>query len=350
MNTGEFPFTLSDSSGSEFLSGNPTPDTEFSSGGYGFMHSKSNPNSKDLKSLWDNYIITSRDGSDSGGGGTTTTTTTTEGPTDTTTEEPTETETETQTDAPDEQSPYGGSPVSLPGRVQAENFDTGGEGVAYHDTSSGNNGSATYRDTNVDIQPTSDDGGGYNIGWIEDGEWLEYTIDADAADYDISARLAGKNGDARLRVSLNGTQVTTFGVPDTGGWQTWTTNTRGTFSLDGGTRTLRLEMVGGSFNVNWVEFNTDTGGDSDGGSSGQRVEVTTDSSDDVLYLIESNGDLAATDTDSLEGEDGTSGSKAKGIVRAGDADAYTLTNGDLTDVSTFGGDVIVTVDATAWSD
>jgi hypothetical protein len=78
--------------------------------------------------------------------------------------------------------------------------------------------------------------------------------------------------------------------------------------------------------------------------------VTTDSSDDVLYLIESDGDLAATDTDSLEGEDGTSGSKAKGIVRAGDADAYTLTNGDLTDVSTFGGDVIVTVDATAWSD
>ena len=49
--------------------------------------------------------------------------------------------------------PYGGTPVALPGLVQAENFDIGAEGVAYHDATPGNKGGA-YRSTDVDIEPT----------------------------------------------------------------------------------------------------------------------------------------------------------------------------------------------------
>ena len=61
--------------------------------------------------------------------------------------------------------PYGGTPWPVPGIIQAENFDNGGKGVAYFDTTRGNAGGA-YRSTDVDIQATSDTGGGYNVGWI----------------------------------------------------------------------------------------------------------------------------------------------------------------------------------------
>src|SRR4051812_33251219 len=70
-------------------------------------------------------------------------------------------------------SAYTGSPISLPGIVEAENFDRGGEGVAYHDTTAGN-ALGEYRSTRVDIGTTGDVGGGYSVGWTDKGEWLGY--------------------------------------------------------------------------------------------------------------------------------------------------------------------------------
>ena len=68
--------------------------------------------------------------------------------------------------------PYGGSPWPVPGTIEAEDYDTGGEGVAYHDTTAGNSGGA-YRYEDVDIENCSDTGGGYNVGWTAMGEWLK---------------------------------------------------------------------------------------------------------------------------------------------------------------------------------
>ena len=78
-------------------------------------------------------------------------------------------------DPPPSGGAFGGSPVSLPGVLQAENFDEGGSGVAYADTTSGNEG-GELRATDVDIESTADAGGGYNVGWISPGEWLSYTV------------------------------------------------------------------------------------------------------------------------------------------------------------------------------
>src|SRR5262245_36400698 len=69
--------------------------------------------------------------------------------------------------------PRGGSPIAIPGTIEAADFDEGGPGVAYFDTTFGNSGGA-YRDSHVDVQLASD--GGYNIGWIGAGEWLNYTV------------------------------------------------------------------------------------------------------------------------------------------------------------------------------
>ena len=63
-----------------------------------------------------------------------------------------------------------GSPLAIPGTIEAEDFDGGGEGAAYHDASRGNDGNA-YRATDVDIETTGDTGGGWNVGWTEPGDW-----------------------------------------------------------------------------------------------------------------------------------------------------------------------------------
>src|SRR3954452_1495218 len=72
--------------------------------------------------------------------------------------------------------PYLGTAAAVPGTVQAESYDSGGEGVAYHDTTSGNAGGAYRSGTNVDIVSNSSTVGGYSVGYIRAGEWLEYTV------------------------------------------------------------------------------------------------------------------------------------------------------------------------------
>ena len=77
--------------------------------------------------------------------------------------------------------PFGGIARALPGIVQAEDFDEGGEGVAYHDTDASNTG-GQYRSTGVDIENTADTGGGFDINSTVAGEYrLNYTVNASAA-------------------------------------------------------------------------------------------------------------------------------------------------------------------------
>jgi len=156
------------------------------------------------------------------------------------------------------QGPYLGSNWSIANgtTIQAENYDTGGEGVAYHDTDTANNG-GQYRSDGVDIETCSDTGGGYNVGWNYDGEWLEYTTNATAGTYNIVVRAASNNNPntGSLRVLLDGTVLGTVSVPYTGGWQTWQDFTISNVTIGSGTgRILRLESVGGGFNINSIRF------------------------------------------------------------------------------------------------
>ena len=99
--------------------------------------------------------------------------------------------------------PYLGTPIPVPGTIEAENFDNGSEGLAYHDTTAGN-ALGQYRQTDVDIGTTSDTGGGYSVGWTSAGEWLGYGI-AVASDgsYDVGIRAARRlHGTAAFRRTL----------------------------------------------------------------------------------------------------------------------------------------------------
>ena len=159
------------------------------------------------------------------------------------------------------QSTYGnnGNPWSVPSngtlRIEAENYDVGGEGVAYHDTDAGNNGGA-YRSDDVDIHGISDAGGGYTVGWFGAGEWLEYTINVPTAGtYDLRLRVArGVSGNGALRLLADGVQVSSdLVIPATGGWDTWTNVDQLGIALTSGTHVLRVENSGGC-NLNWMEL------------------------------------------------------------------------------------------------
>ncbi len=140
-------------------------------------------------------------------------------------------------------------------RIQAENYDTGGEGVAFHDSDTTNSG-GQYRSDGVDVETTTDTGGGTNVGWIAAGEWLEYTVNVAAAGtYDLKLRLARQpTGTSAMSVAFGGIDKTgSLTVPSTGGWQTWTDVTKTGVSLSAGQQYLRITMVGADFNVNWIE-------------------------------------------------------------------------------------------------
>ena len=120
--------------------------------------------------------------------------------------------------------PYSGQAVSLPGTVQAENFDHGGMNVAYYDSTTGNSGNV-YRTTDVDLQATSDSGGGYNVAWMTAGEWLNYAVNVQAAGtYRLELRVASSGAGGRVHVEFGGVDATgPLDIPNTNGWQTWTT-------------------------------------------------------------------------------------------------------------------------------
>src|ERR1700720_2792186 len=121
--------------------------------------------------------------------------------------------------------PYGGTPAPIPGTVQAENYDTGGQGVAYNVTSINGSGNS-YRSDGVDLEGTADTGGGFDLGWTASGQWFRYTVNAaTAGTYQVTFRVAAFNAvtDAFHISNSSGTNLTgSVNVPATGVWQTWT--------------------------------------------------------------------------------------------------------------------------------
>ncbi|WP_196161365.1 carbohydrate-binding protein [Reinekea sp. G2M2-21] len=139
---------------------------------------------------------------------------------------------------------------------QAEDYSN------YFDTTAGNTGGA-YRNDNVDIEATSDVGGGYNVGWIDTSEWLSYTglNIAQSGTYKVSLRVASSAG-AQLSVDLNGGEqvLGSFNVPATGGWQQWQTLEQ-TVELNAGVYDLGVYAVTGGVNINWLSVEpVSTGG------------------------------------------------------------------------------------------
>ncbi|MFG2819144.1 carbohydrate-binding protein [Kitasatospora sp. NPDC048365] len=154
------------------------------------------------------------------------------------------------------QGPFGGTPAAVPGTVQAENYDTGGQGVAYNVGSVNGNGPG-YRPDGVDLETTSDTGGGWNLGWTAGGQWFRYTVDVAAAgSYTVGLRVAAPAAAAGALHLADASGADLSGpvtVPATGGWQTWTTVTT-TVVLPAGRQVLTLNQDNGGWNLNQLTF------------------------------------------------------------------------------------------------
>jgi beta-glucanase (GH16 family) len=149
--------------------------------------------------------------------------------------------------------PYGGTPAPIPGTVQAENYDTGGQGVAYNVTSV--NGTANnYRPDGVDLEVTTDTGGGHNLGWTAAGQWFKYTVNVTSAGtYAVTFRVAAINAvtDALHISNSSGSNLTVdISVPATGAWQSWT-NVTATFTLPAGQQILTFNQDHPGWNINY---------------------------------------------------------------------------------------------------
>ena len=167
--------------------------------------------------------------------------------------------------------PYGGTAINVPGIIEAENYDEGGQGIAYNDTEEENKaetaGSATYReDDGVDIEVGTTQ---TNIGYTNAGEWVNYTVDVTQTGiYDIEFVVASGSTEGGKSIRLETIEPLTGNItelgetgdfPNTGGWGVYTTVTIPAITLSAGTNTLRANFTGGGTNLDKINITSGAG-------------------------------------------------------------------------------------------
>lgn len=155
--------------------------------------------------------------------------------------------------------PNAAKPAAVPGTIQLENYDTGGEGNAYHDTDEEDKGNTKYRtdsQAGPDIVTTPD--GGRAIGYTEQGEWLQYTVNvAEAGTYEYTLRASSGTTGARIKITLHDdpdapVTLAQVNIPKTGdnNWDNYRDITGKLLkTLEAGPHTLRVAVTGASGNL-----------------------------------------------------------------------------------------------------
>lgn len=129
---------------------------------------------------------------------------------------------------------------AMPATIEAEHWDFGGEDVAYGETSSGDMGGHNARGGGVDV---GSDGTTTSVGWIESGDWLEYTVTSpDHADYDLIAATSAKSIRGEIKIYVNGEPAAADRIP-AHGWDDYREFTVGRVHLHDGISTVRIEFT-----------------------------------------------------------------------------------------------------------
>ena len=149
--------------------------------------------------------------------------------------------------------PYSGVSWEIPGVIEAEDYDYGGQNLGYYDTSSGNAGGA-YRSNDVDIWS----GGDLTVvGWTTHGEWLQYTVNIlETGMYSVDFSIGSASTSVgKLILEFDGEEKLTFQGSNTGGWVSPATFTAGEIHLDQGKHRMKIKMVNPNMNIDAVIFN-----------------------------------------------------------------------------------------------
>lgn len=159
---------------------------------------------------------------------------------------------------------FGGSSVVLTGNdsclvgrgfndlissVRIESVSAGFSTTVQAENYSSNNG--------VQLEGTSDTGGGQSVGYIDSGDWMAYNSISipTSGTYYIDYRVASATGGGKLSLDLNGgaTVLGSMDIPNTGGWQNWHTITQ-TVNINAGTYNFGIYASAGSWNINWFRI------------------------------------------------------------------------------------------------
>lgn len=157
--------------------------------------------------------------------------------------------------------PFNGTPWNIPGTIEAGKYDIyeGGKGqnITYFDSSSNNQGD--YRmDEAVDV--AYDNAEGATIGWINTGEWVEYTVNVEQSglySFDFRYASGNANGGGPFNLKLDGDDISgNILVPSTSStvWTNWATKTVSDIPLTEGKHTLRIAFGFGEFNLGRMTF------------------------------------------------------------------------------------------------
>ncbi len=125
------------------------------------------------------------------------------------------------------------STKTIPGQIEAESYNAM---------------------SGIQTEATSDTGGGLNVGWIETGDWMDYNVNVQTSgSYRVDYRVSSTGTTGRIDLRRGTTTLASTTVPNTGGWQVWTTVTANV-NLNSGSQTIRVYASGGGFNINWLRF------------------------------------------------------------------------------------------------
>ena len=123
--------------------------------------------------------------------------------------------------------------VSIPSLIQAEDYAS---------------------QSGIRTERTSDNDGGKNVGYIDEGDYLVYNIDVpNTGIYKIDFRVASKYNDSEFDVYEGNDLVSSISKEVTGGWQTWKTTSKNV-TLNSGNQNLKIVATNGGWNLNWIEF------------------------------------------------------------------------------------------------
>ena len=185
------------------------------------------------------------------------------------------TEPQTQTTAPDPQNTEPQTTTSTPQSIGRLSLPGSGNAVLEAENYASMSG--------VELEDCAQ--GGKNVGYIESGDWMSYSISVpQTMKYELTLDAASESGGGQIAFSCGGNTLGTLDIPATGGWQNWQ-QFKVTLELPAGESELKLNAQQGGFNVDKITF-TAVGKQASGGDINLDGNVSAADADMLRkYLI-----------------------------------------------------------------
>ena len=153
--------------------------------------------------------------------------------------------------------PVVGKAIAIPGKIEAENYDLGGSRVSFYDKSSANEG-GVYRKDAVDIVAldSADLSKGYALGYTQDGEWLEYTVNvAKTAKFTVEVQMATASEKAGVQFFIDNKAISDSIIAKQGeDWSTYTATQAKLGEIAAGEHVLKMQILGNYVNIDNIRF------------------------------------------------------------------------------------------------